>query len=711
MKQRRPVDRWLRSFNKRLQRVASLQHIIRSIAWLVLFTAVLTAILATQLVPEQLSLSVGQPAPQDIKAPREFVDRPETERLQREAAAQVNDIYHEDEEVNATVIAGLRQAFAQVYNARQAAGTEPDAETVERLRRELAIDIPDDVAMSLLTADGRTMQQLEQAAENTALELLGEGIKTDSLESARRRVPEMIRVYEFAREHERFVSLLVQQQLQPNLMFDEEATRQARQAAIAAVEPVLIRSGQILIREGEPVTADDLIRLQDAGLLRDERPTYAWLGAALMAASLFGLVAGYLALFHKPLLLNRPRLVLIGFTIIASLLIAWVVLGVSGYAVPLAAGAMLLAILIDARLAVFVSLLLAAIVTLLAEGDLSILFVTIIGSLAAVYSVTVVRQHSDLMRAGVYTALANAVTIMIWSALFNEFSIYRIGMWEDVFWGAVGGLLSAILTIGSLPFLESIFGIITAVRLLELTNPNQPLLRRLLVEAPGSYHHSLMVANLCEAAAEQVNADSLLARVGAYYHDIGKMKRPYFFVENQFGNVNPHDKLSPSLSALVIISHVKDGVELARQHQLPEELIRFIQEHHGTTRLEYFYQKAVEELGEKNVLEEDFRYSGPKPRSKETAICMLADSCEAAVRAMTKPSPGRIEATVRRIIRERLNEGQLDECDLTLADLNRIAETFTRVLTGIFHARIEYPETMVKEELERRKNGHGGESA
>src|SRR5690606_35916981 len=280
--------------------------------------------------------------------------------------------------------------------------------------------------------------------------------------------------------------------------------------------------------------------------------------------------------------------------------------------------------------------------------------------------------------------------------------LYDVDLWTDVVWALVGGFLSAVLTIGTLPFLETALGILTPVRLLELANPNQPLLRRLLLEAPGTYHHSIMVANLCEAAAEQVGADSLLARVGAYYHDVGKMKRPYFFIENQFGGVNPHEKIAPNLSALIITSHVRDGVELAREYGLPEEIIKFIREHHGTTTVEYFYHKAMEDEHAQGVIEENFRYPGPIPQSKETAICMLADGSEAAVRAMTRPTPGRTEAMVRKVIRDRLNGGQLDHCDLTLADLDRIARTFTQILTGLFHSRIEYPEALEKE-LERAR--------
>jgi len=241
-----------------------------------------------------------------------------------------------------------------------------------------------------------------------------------------------------------------------------------------------------------------------------------------------------------------------------------------------------------------------------------------------------------------------------------------------------------------LPYLEHLFGLVTPIKLLELSSPSHPLLRRLQIEAPGTYHHSIVVANLAEAAAESIGADSLLVRVGAYYHDIGKVRRPVFFVENQIGVENPHEKMAPSLSALTVLAHVRDGIEYAREQRLPEAVIRFIPEHHGTSLITYFYHQAMER-GDV-VDEEGFRYEGPKPQSRESAILMIADAVEGAVRSMPRPTPDRIEQVVRRIIRERLEDGQLDECDLTFRDLDVIAQTFTRLLAGMFHPRVEYPD-------------------
>jgi putative nucleotidyltransferase with HDIG domain len=275
--------------------------------------------------------------------------------------------------------------------------------------------------------------------------------------------------------------------------------------------------------------------------------------------------------------------------------------------------------------------------------------------------------------------------------------------------GVVNGLVSAVLAIGLLPYLETAFDITSAIRLLELSNPNHPLMRTLLMEAPGSYHHSMIVGNLAEAAAEAVGADALLARVQAQYHDIGKTRRPYFFIENQYGADNPHDRIAPSLSTLIITSHVKDGLELARQYKLPKVVVDVIPQHHGTDMVKYFYHKAMESAKEDEIIDKkDFSYPGPPPQSKETAIVMLADSVEAAVRSLKEPTPGRIEGVVRKLIKDRLHSGQLDESDLTFKDLDKIAEAFVRVLAGLFHHRIEYPD-MTKIGAEPKAEAETGE--
>ncbi len=377
----------------------------------------------------------------------------------------------------------------------------------------------------------------------------------------------------------------------------------------------------------------------------------------------------------------------------------------AGYLAPVAFGSMLVAILIDNRLAYFITMILALFVGLLTESNqLALITVAFVGGTVGVYRVTRLSQTGDLARAGFYIAIANAAAILAMELITGSVNISAVLV--GILLGVISGILSAVLTIGALPYLESAFSITSMIKLLELSNPNHELLKRLLIEAPGTYHHSLMVGNLAEASAQAVGANPLLVRVGAYFHDIGKIKRPEYFVENQRGFDEPHNKIAPALSALIIISHVKEGVELAREARLPEVLIDFIASHHGTSLAKYFYTQAIAEEGEGMVNEDSFRYEGPKPQTKEVALVMLADAVEAAVRSLPNPNMDSIRIMVNKIIRDKLNDHQLDECDLTFKDLDILGDSFCNVLGGVHHKRIEYPDIVQEFTIRRAPRGN-----
>ena len=346
---------------------------------------------------------------------------------------------------------------------------------------------------------------------------------------------------------------------------------------------------------------------------------------------------------------------------------------------------MLVATLFNPNMAVFFNGIFAIFAGIL-TGDVQFVLLSLISGMVGAIGIIRLTERSDLYKTALYIALINVIAIGAWGILNR--TIWDV-IWVGMLFGILNGVFSAVLTLGLLPLIESMFGVTTSIKLLELSNPNQPLLKKLMLEAPGTYHHSVMVGNLGEAAAEAVGADGLIVRVGAYYHDIGKIKRPYFFTENQFNGENPHDKISPTLSALIITSHVKDGVEMATEAKLPPMIIDMIAQHHGNSLISYFYQKAKET--DEEVREEDYRYEQPKPQTKEAAILMMADTVEAAVRSKTGATPGQIEGFIRTLIKGKLNDGQFDECDLTFKDLDKIAETFGRVINGMYHKRIEYP--------------------
>ena len=336
-------------------------------------------------------------------------------------------------------------------------------------------------------------------------------------------------------------------------------------------------------------------------------------------------------------------------------------------------------------------------------GEIDYIIIALAGGLISIFSIRKSTQRSSLTRAGLLIAVVNVISIIALSLIHGNPADY---IFRNSMWGILNGFISAVLTIGILPFLETVFDISSSFRLMELTNPNQPLLKQLLVEAPGTYHHSVVVGNLAEAATEEIGGNSLLARVGAYYHDIGKLKRPYFFAENQEAYKNIHDDLEPSLSALVIASHVKEGVDLARKYRLPKPIIDIINQHHGTGIISYFYHRALQanNIDKSNeVDEESYRYSGPKPQSKEAGVILLADMLEAEARTLNNPTASRIKNLTQNVISRNLVNGQLDDCNLTLRELNKIKDIFSRILTGMFHNRVEYPDEDLINKLKKER--------
>jgi len=361
------------------------------------------------------------------------------------------------------------------------------------------------------------------------------------------------------------------------------------------------------------------------------------------------------------------------------------------YVIPLASISMLIAILLNQRLAIFITIILGLAISINVENSLNLAIMFLFGGLIGIFSTRNIRKRWHIIRSGILVGGVNALSIISISLLNN---LNVDSFLADGLWGFGNGILCVFIVMSILPLLEDIFNITTNITLLELSDMNHPLLKDMMVKAAGTYHHSLMVGNLAEAAAETVGANSLLARVGAYYHDIGKIAKAEYFTENhKAGSKVLHDKLTPSMSRLIITSHVKDGVELGRKYKLRRDILDFVEQHHGTGLVYYFFQKALERIEDDGVLkEEGFRYEGPKPQTRETAIVLMADSVEAASRSLTNPNPAKIEELVHRIINNKFIDGQLDECELTLRDLNKISGAFIRVLIGVTHTRIEYPD-------------------
>jgi len=699
----------------------------KKILGLTLFFCITILILFSRISPQQVTLKPDEVAERDIQSniSAVVVDRMQTEELKKHAAGKVQKVYQEDKyaldktrneidrfygSVN-SIIASSQDKSEELEELIRAANQHPEqfkpGFTTRQLRQYLMNTRPQD------------LEQMQQTSLGIVDELMDQPVTEEAMPDLYTRTISKIDSLAFAPQARDIMKMVCINALQPSLVFNPEATEKARQEAMDAVKPVqkTVKVGEIIVHRGERVTPEQIATLEQLGIQRSKSYPLTLVGAGIFVFLTFWLSIEFLRRYYRKVYENEAMMMLVALVFIIILGLTRFLTGIklgdtpdinalSGYLAPVAAGSMLIAILLDNRLAYFLTMIMAIYVGMVTEGNqLFYAIAAFAGGTVGVFRVYRLNQTSDLARSGLYVALVNIVTIITLTLIGGTFNINVLLVGCIV--GAVNGILSAVLMIGALPYLETAFSITSMIKLLELSNPNHELLKRLLLEAPGTYHHSLMVANLAESAAEPIGANPLLVRVGAYYHDIGKVKRSDYFVENQRTFDNPHEKIAPALSSLIITSHVREGVELAREARIPQVIIDFIEQHHGTSLAKYFYSRALEEDREGNINEDNFRYEGPKPQTKEVALVMLADSVEAAVKSLAEPSPERIRNMVNRIIKDKLDDGQLESCDLTFKDLDIIARSFCQMLEGIYHKRIEYPEIIVKE-FEKRREKHGG---
>lgn len=677
----------------------SLQKLLLVIA---LFASIY-GLLAVVSMPARIDLTLGRPSPRTIYAPRDAIDEYTTERLRVQAADAVPEVFDYEPAVLENALDKIGAFFDTVVELTDDSELE-EWEKVESIKQLLPEDLPSST-VSALFVDKATLRDLQGRLNNSVSEVFEQGIKEGDTDLARRRLTQEIALYPFSADLKRISEALVKPLVAQNMNYNAQATEENRELARRQVEPVIILRNTLIVSEGELVTVQQLALLEELGLIRGRQADYpGYVGLFVLLLIVFIVVGVYMSIFVKNVYNNPSLLLLMGIVVIITLAISIAANYFSGYLIPVAMGIILITVLFGYKLALIINLVLALMVGLISGENFSFMVLALLGGLVSIYAVTRLSQRSDLARAGFYVALTNAAVIIAIYLFFGNVSMdydSLLSFSYSIFAGIGNGIFSSVVAIGMLPFLESIFGVTTAITLLELSNPNHPLLREMLLKAPGTYYHSMMVSNLSETAAETANADPLLTRVGAYYHDIGKLKRPYFFSENQLSGENPHSKLSPNLSTLIIGAHPKDGVELGRKHRLPEVIIDIAAQHHGTSMISFFYQQALENNHREEVIADKFRYEGPKPQSKEAAIVMLADAVEAGVRSLSKPSANRVETMIRRMVKEKLEDGQLDQCDLTLKEIDKIAEAFVYIMSGIYHTRIEYPEKELKAELER----------
>jgi len=713
---------------------------------ILLFFAVAILVLFSNFNPKQVMLKPDEVANKDVQSTinATVIDEKQTEELRKQAAARVQKVYQQDTYALPNAVDDIELFYSNIKkilfvedeeagyteetnkNAETSEAAEVDTNAENDKKTQLLVLLESSInsytdqqfenlvlVNYLLYATEDDLQQMQHASITLIQNLMNKPITEETLESLSEDAVSDIDMMPYSQEARGVIKLVTLNSLRPNLLYNEDSTNKAISEAMEAVAPVqkTIKAGEIIVREGDRVTEEQISILEQLGIQRTGNYGLTLIGTGLFVLLTFWLVIEFVRRYYPRIYRNDMLLLLIGmiFVLIISFTRFLTAIKVGyqpdignlmGYLAPVAAGSMLIAILLDDRLAYFITFFMALYVGLLTDGNQLFYAITaFVGGTVGIFRVYRLDQASDLAKSGLYIALADAATIITLLFIGGDLEVTTFIVGAAI--GAINGILSAVLMIGVLPYLESAFSITSMSKLLELSNPNTPLLKRLMLEAPGTYHHSLMVGNLAEASAESIGANRLMVRVGALYHDIGKIKRPEYFVENQRGADSPHDKIAPALSNLIITSHVKEGVEMANGAHLPADIIDFIEQHHGTSLAKYFYSKALEEDREGNVNEDNFRYEGPRPKSKEIALVMLADSVEAAVRSLESPTPEKIRDMVRTIIKDKLNDGQLELCDLTFRDLDIISKSFCTVLEGIYHKRIEYPEVMEKEYKQR----------
>jgi len=489
--------------------------------------------------------------------------------------------------------------------------------------------------------------------------------------------------------------------LSTNIIYDKERTTAEKNELAQKINPIRntieVKKNEMILNKGERIGKDHIVKLKGIEQNESMAMKIGGLFGILLLVGLFMLIVVLYVKFYEPIFIAANKELVLLSVISFLVLVAAKVIVVSPWPsnlVPVAVASMLIAILINSRMAMIATCFLSILVGMIAGNILDIAGVSLVGGMVGIFAMKDVRRRSQVMTAGLCVGFAN-MSYLIGMGLVRglDFNTYI----TQALFGLTNGVISAVIVTAILPVFENIFKITTDISLLELADLNHPLLKEMVMKAPGTYHHSLVVGNLAEAACEAIGANPLLARVSSYFHDIGKIEKASYFSENQSSEGSAHDKLSPTMSSLIITNHVKNGAELAQKHKLNKKIIDIIRQHHGTGLVFYFFKRALEKVTDEDVGEQSFRYPGPKPQTKEAACVLLADSVEAGSRALDDPTPSRIKGLVKKIINNKFIDGQLDECDLTLKNLEKIAEVFMHILTGIFHTRVEYPDGPDKE--------------
>ena len=713
---------------------------------------------------------IGEIAVRTIEAPRDFTieDRDATFQRQEEIKSTVPVIFDLDQQVNRRTTAELRGAFTEARRLLTEEGLNPSGSNrLSRAARDRLLPALQEFLPRFAQGDVLEIclrHSFSPSLENQMLVLIQEAMKPPGvvlsrdallrhqnrglvLRNSLTQEDEPLNDWMALRDLSQARDLLRQNQYQltavsgeekkqiitfldgwivPNVSYNENASMELEQLVMQSVDPVLIRikKGQTLVRQGNEVGGRERVLLEQLMTLQQPRRLLGeFVGVLLIVSFFLFSIWQYFLVYQSEQKKMRNRYLLVALILCGTLVVTKIFIAMGDVIVgslrieelqdplnfyflaPLALGTILTVLLVGAQVAILYSLAFAVFVGLL-TGQTVMLVYSLTGSLAAIYLLDQYRERAAIIKGGVFVGAVNIVVVLALQLYSPDTGFQAVPFAARAICGLLSGLFAAMLASLCLPILESVCGITTDIKLLELSSLNAPILRRLAVEAPGTYHHSIIVGTLAEAGAEAIGANSLLVRVGAYYHDIGKLKTPEYYIENQIYISNKHENLSPSMSSLILASHVKDGLALADEIKLVPEVRDLIPQHHGTRLMKYFYEKARDAADGKDrqVNENDFRYPGPRPQRKEAAILMLADQVEAAARTLQEPNPSQIRGLIRRLIQVNIQERQFDECDITMKDLDKILRAFERVITGMHHHRIEYPGFNFNKRVEEKES-------
>lgn len=699
----------------------------------VLCYAAVLMIMLDAVAPQKYRVEPGEVSRSTITATKDVMDQVSYEAARKAAQDSVSAIYRIDDEKRVSVINAVTDDFAKVEDARaQAIAQRNDwlkenpGSTAEQhqfpsafinmLIGNLNISCSAEEMLVIINTNQQDIESVAAFIKRRINSIMASGLSEEELIGERNAIAAALN-NEYSTVSAKIKTVaerILEKELVANYSLDETATDEAKLAAAAEVSQgsYLYKQGQTIVRSGDIVTQAHIAMLEELGMLENDNVDIKlYLGVALLTLTVLLILGFYIAVYEPKMIQTPKKVLMLAILTVLSVLYSALIYPYRPGLAQIAICTVLVAVLLKPRVALVSNMALSVLLGVMATSGeaaqsqgVSTLIVSLIAGTAAVYLCKKPMHRMRIMLSGLVIGVTGGLTSVFIGMVFSS-EIETVLL--SALWPALAGAISAVLCVGTLPVWEAVFDVLTPTKLLEITNPNQPLLRRLAIEAPGTHHHSIVVANLAESGAQAIGADIMLTRAGAYYHDVGKLAAPEAYTENQDEKLKSfHSMLLPAESAAIIRMHPTEGYELAQKYKLPKEICNIILEHHGTTLVGYFYAKALEMFDDVNRA--DFMYPGPKPRSKEAAIIMLADSAEAAVRSLPDKSPECVREKINQILNDRISDGQFDECDISMLELRKLAAEFTQALSGVHHSRIEYPDLKkaLEDNRELKEKGH-----